>query len=111
MRSQAAQVLPLDLPAQHLATTELEREAQSLIRELAEAGRLNSGHRLLVALVIDLARAVGMSSARGQAAGAAMASKQLMEAMAQLPELVDQVGSDDWGDLVAALRGDDDSSA
>lgn len=112
MSYQAHPSLPgLNLPQHTLPTTALEREALTLVRELDEAGRLNAGHRLIVALVIDLARAVGMSSARGQAAGAAMASKQLMEAMAQLPLLVDAVASDEWSELVAALRGDDAGAA
>lgn len=107
IRAAAIPTLPgLELPAARSGpVTQLESEARAHIDALRAAGRLNEGHRLLVALVLDLARTVGIGAVTGKAAGVAMASRQLLDAMAQLPALVDEVSSDEWAQVLAALSG------
>ena len=105
----AAEVVPMLPGLDGLAdrrgsgTVALERIALEHVQALADAGRIGAGDRLLVALIIDLARAVGMSSAYGKAAGAAMAARQLLDAMDKLPPLVEEGGADEWAAVVAAL--------
>lgn len=110
IRAAEVPTLPgLELPtARSGPMTQLETEARAHIEALRDAGRLGAGHRLLVALVLDLARTVGIGSSTGKAAGVAMASRQLLDAMAQLPALEPETGSDEWGQVVAALSGTDD---
>jgi hypothetical protein len=105
-----AQILPgLDLPdVGRGAAPRLQLVAEAQIRALSDAGRLTAGDALLVGLVLDLARAVGIACQNGKAAGAAMAGRQLLDAMEKLPPLVDPGAGerDEWLDVVAALSGD-----
>lgn len=89
-------------------TPRLQLIAEQQIAALNDAGRLDAGHALLVGLVLDLARAVGMACQAGKAAGAAMAGRQLLDAMAQLPPLHDpEDDGDEWRQVVDALAGGD----
>lgn len=103
-----AQPLPgmaLEVGSRLRPVTAMEREAIAHIQALADAGRLRTGDRLLVALVLDLSRTIGMGAATGKAAGVAMAARQLLDAMERLPTFTDPEDDNEWREAVAALTG------
>ena len=76
---------------------------------LRKAGLLSAEHELTGQLVLDLARVVGISTHSGKAAGAAMAARQLLDAIATLPAHEPEI-TDPWAELQAVLAnaGSDD---
>ncbi|QXG07729.1 hypothetical protein [Curtobacterium phage Penoan] len=66
--------------------TALERAATAQLAYLDQQGLLGVQHSLTVALVRQAAAVAGAASASGKAAAFALASKELREAMALLPE-------------------------
>lgn len=90
--------------------TELERAARRSLAALDSAGLLQENHAVLMQLVLDLARAVGLGAASGRASAAAMAAAQLREAWAMLPTLDMDTGSgDEWDKLAMELRAQADA--
>lgn len=83
----------------------LERLALGYVARLQDDGRLaEPADQLIAAMVVDLARAVGMSARAGKAAGAAMAGRQLLDAIEALRASTAPVaGADEWAEVVAAL--------
>lgn len=67
------------------ATTAMEKAARMQIQQLRADGMLGPENAITVALVLDLARVVGISCQKGRAAGAALAARQLLDAMEKLP--------------------------
>lgn len=64
------------------------------------------GRRVLAVLILQLARSIDASAARGRASAAAMAAKELREALAQLAEVSEadvDLGAQ-FVDFAAALR-------
>src|SRR5213075_947187 len=97
---QEALPLPgLDDPTPAGGVTELETAARRSLMALDQAGLLEPRHALTMRLVLDLARAVGRSAQKGQAAAAAMAAAQLREAWALLPQPVDGSAGDAFDEL------------
>lgn len=85
--------------------TELETAVRRSLAALDKAGLLQETHALPMQLVMDLARAVGLSTRAGRASAAAMAAAQLREAWLLLPELDMNTGKvDEWDKLAADLR-------
>lgn len=105
----AGELVPLPgltLDSLRTIQTPIEREAVAQLEALNRAGVLNEGHRLVVALILDLCRTIGIGAATGRAAGTAMAARQLLDAMDKLPPLVPEHDPhDDWADVVRALSG------
>lgn len=83
----------------------LERLALGYVAELNAGAQLaDPADQLIAAMVVDLARAVGLSARAGKAAGAAMAGRQLLDAIAALREHTAPAdGPDEWAQVVAAL--------
>lgn len=77
----------------------LEQAARIQIKNLADRNLLNDDHAIAVQLVLDLARAIGVSATRGRASAMALAAKELREALALLPADTD----DEFSALMAAL--------
>lgn len=67
------------------AATAMEVAARKQLERLAADGMIDESHAIVVQLVLDLARAVGLSTNKGRAAGAALAARQLMDALDRLP--------------------------
>lgn len=67
------------------AATPMERAARLQIASLRDRGMLTADHAIVVQLVLDLARAIGLSAGKGRASALAMAAKELREAVALLP--------------------------
>ncbi|MEZ2371045.1 hypothetical protein [Arthrobacter sp. RCC_34] len=63
----------------------LERALDQHIRELNDADLMTSESWVWANLVMDLARAIASSAAKGRASGAALATKPLIEAFDRLP--------------------------
>lgn len=84
--------------------TATEVAAQSILDRLRNEGQLKAEHALIAQLVLDLARAVGISADKGRASGVALAARELREAIALLPK--------SSADALAALLGglDDDET-
>lgn len=78
----------------------MEQEATAHIAALRAAGRIDDGHRLLVAMILSQARSADIGM--GKIAGS-HAAKLMFEAMDQLPPLTPDTGSDEWAQVVAAL--------
>lgn len=85
-------------------TTPLETAARRSLAALQASGLLEDRHAVTMQLVLDLARAVGRSAAKGQAAAAAMAAAQLREAWALLPQPDGGTSGDEWDELARDLR-------
>lgn len=81
--------------------TAMEKAAQTYIDSLRESQLLQPHHVLTEQLILELARAIGLSAVKGRAAGMALASKQLMEAMESLPQ---PVGNDDFALFLEELK-------
>ena len=64
----------------------MAQAASDLIDLLREQQLLEAHHVLTVQLVRDLATAIGAAALKGQAAAMALASRELREAMALLPQ-------------------------
>ncbi|MCM3577440.1 hypothetical protein M3686_04735 [Micrococcus luteus] len=64
----------------------LAAAAEELIKRLHEQQLIEAHHVLTVQLVRELAGVMGKAAAKGQAAAMALASKELREAMAMLPQ-------------------------
>src|SRR5690606_33629525 len=77
----AADILPFALPA---GTTPLETVANDLLAGLDVESE--PSRRVLAVLVVQLARTIDGSAQRGRASAAAMAAKELREAIAALQE-------------------------
>lgn len=82
------------------AETPLEVAARLQIEDLRSRGLLDQSHAITVQLVLDLARVVGLSAAKGKAAGAALAARQLQDAVAALPS----ARADSFEQLSSKLR-------
>lgn len=80
--------------------TPMEQAARDTITRLRDEGRLTDQHQVPAQLVIDLARAVGISAEAGKAAGMAMAARELREALLLLPQTV----NDEFGNLQRELE-------
>lgn len=65
--------------------TPLETAAHVMLEQLRADELLKPQHALVVQLVLDLARAIGLSATKGRAAAMALAAKELREALALLP--------------------------
>lgn len=81
------------------APTAMETAARVMLAHLNEQGLLGPQHALQVQLVMDLARAIGISAQKGRAAGMALASRELREAFALLPQSTDDAFSAFMKDL------------
>lgn len=84
--------------------TPLEQAARIQLQKLADDGLLNDNHAIAVQLVLDLARAIGVSATRGRASAMALASKELREALALLPAH----DTDEFSTLMAQLTASSD---
>jgi len=79
--------------------TPMELAAKQQLDQLRAEGRLTDQHVIVEQLILALARGVGESAARGRAAGVALAARELREAIALLPQSV----NDEFADLAAQL--------
>lgn len=85
----------------------LELLAVAYVAQLEADGQLaDPADALVAAMVVDLARALGMSARTGKAAGAAMAGRQLLDAIVDLRDRVRPAGVDEWAQVVEALSAD-----
>ena len=84
-----AQMLPgFEPPAG--TVSKLEQRCAQHIAMLQHKGLLKDHHQVMAQLVMDLAHAVAASAQAGKAAGTALATKPLMEALDRLPAPVDK---------------------
>lgn len=68
------------------AMTKLETRCAQHIEMLQTLGLLKDSDQVMAQLVMDLAHAVALSAQAGKAAGTALATKPLMDALDRLPK-------------------------
>ena len=83
--------------------TKLETAAHQMLQQLHQDGVIDDSHVLIEQVIVDLARAVGISAQQGKAAGMAMAAKELREYLLLLPK----TGDDAFKEFMAELTGGD----
>lgn len=83
----------VDIPA-----SPAETAAHRLLTWYNAQGLLTEQHVLLCQMILDLARAMGISATKGRAAGTALAAKQLLDALDRLP-----AGGDEFAKIMAEL--------
>lgn len=84
------------------SASQLELAAHRQLQALSERGLLTDAHAITAQLVRDLAAVIGQSCRTGKAAAAALASKQLLDALALLPPL--PVEGDPFDQLLRSLE-------
>lgn len=84
------------------ALTGMERAARVMLGRLDAQNLLDDGHALTVQLILDLSAVIGRAALKGQAAGMALASRELREAIALLPT----AGNDAWEQMMRDMRGE-----
>lgn len=80
--------------------TPMEAAARRQLAQLRADGKLTDQHIIVEQLVLDLARAIGESAAKGRAAGVALAARELREALELLPHTV----NDEFAELAEKMR-------
>lgn len=95
-------LLPLeDFLIQTTAKPALQVAAEKYVSFLQDEGLLTEAHVLTVQLVLDLARACGLSASKGRASGMALASKELREALELLPK---PEATDEFSEMMKAMQ-------
>jgi len=85
MMPESAPMLPgFEVPATRM--TPLETRCAQHIKMLQDTGLLQDQDQVMAQLVMDLAHAVALSAMAGKAAGTALATKPLMDALDRLPK-------------------------
>lgn len=64
----------------------MEAAVERQLADLEAANLLTARHSIIVALIRELAGVIGQGAGRGRASAVAMASKELREALAMLPD-------------------------
>lgn len=78
----------LTLPAGQI--TPLEAAARATLAALDDDGLLEPRHALTAQLILDLSASIGAGVRTGKTAAVALAAKQLLDAIASLPEPAEQ---------------------
>ena len=100
MRKNMTESLP-GMPEIPEPVNRLANAAEKYINSLESLGLIEDHHVLKVELVRTLATVAGKAGVRGQAAAVAMASAQLREAMAELPQ---PLANDDFSKFMDELK-------
>lgn len=82
----------------------LEQAARLQIKHMRDRNLLTHEHAIAVQLVLDLARAIGVSATRGRASAMALAARELREALLLLPA----GDTDEFAELMKQLESQND---